>query len=116
MFDVEGIRVRAEHIPREQLVKSWRKLTNQPFPRIRALRLKDEDFERVMRLRRCKEDELRELEEWNTILTEEGTDACVYNAQNETEDDFTILIREHPYHPIEKIIEHELLHIVKGDL
>ena len=116
VITVEGIRVKAKAIPRQQLVSIWRELTSKPFPKVKAFQLKDDAFDRVIRLRRCEEDELRELEEWNTILTTEGTDACVFSAEETSGLDYTILVRENPYHSFERIIKHELSHIVEGDL
>jgi hypothetical protein len=116
VINIEGIKVKAKTIPKQQLISEWRKLTCKPFPKVRAFRLKDEDFDRVIRLRRCREDEFRELEEWNTILTTEGTDACIFNAEEKSSFDYMILIRENPYHRLEKIIQHEFSHIVRGDL
>jgi hypothetical protein len=88
----------------------------KPFPRVKALKLRDADFNRVVTLRRCEEDELRELAEWDTILTTEGTDALVFNVDESTGSDYMILVRENPYHSLEEILEHELAHIAKGDL
>ncbi len=116
MITLEGIQVKAKTIPKRQLVTIWRTLTNQPFPKIRAYQLKDADFNRVIQLRRCEEDEQRELQEWNTILTTEGTDACVFNGNEKLSCDFVILVRETPYHSLEKILKHELSHIARGDL
>jgi hypothetical protein len=116
MITLEGIKLHVKPIPKSQLLKVWRKLTGKPFPKVKAYMLKDEDFNRIIRLRRCLADELRELEEWNTILTTEGTDACIFNVEEASGGDFVILIREHPYHTVEEIIEHELSHVVRGDL
>ena len=116
MITIEGIKVRAKPLPKRQLISAWRKLTNNPFPKIKALQLKDDDFDRVIRLKRCKEDELRELEEWNTILTTEGTDACVFNAEENSGFDFMILVRENHYHSLDRILAHEFTHIIGGDL
>lgn len=98
MITIEGIKVQAKTIPKRQLISAWRKLTSKPFPKVKAFLLKDNDFDRVIRLRRCKEDELGELEEWNTILTTEGTDACIFNAEENSGFDFIILVRENHYH------------------
>ncbi len=108
--------MRTRSIPKKVLIATWKKLTRKPFPKIEAYRLDDDDFDRIIRLRRCVEDEQRELEEWNRILTTEGTDACVFNPEEKAGVDFMILIRKSHFHGIEEIIEHELLHIVKGDL
>jgi len=116
MITVEDIKVKAKAIPKRQLIMVWRELTNKPFPRVKAFQLKDDVFDRVICLRRCKEDELRELEEWNTILTTKGTDACIFNAEKTSGFDYTILVREKSFHSLEKIIKHELAHIVRGDL
>jgi len=116
MITIEGIKVQAKTIPKRQLISSWRQLTSKPFPKIKALLLKDDDFDRVIRLRRCKEDEFRELEEWNTILTTEGTDACIFNAEKNSGFDFMILVRKNHYHTLNRILEHEFNHIIRGDL
>ena len=116
MVVIEGIKVQAKRLPKRELALAWRKLTTKPFPKVIAVQLKDDDFNRIICLRRCKEDELRELEEWDTILTTEGTDACVFNADEEVGTEYLILIRESHYHAIKEIVKHELLHIVRGDL
>jgi hypothetical protein len=69
-----------------------------------------------MRLRKCKEDERREMEEWGRILSTSGTDACVFNANETANVDYIILIREKTYHSLGEIIKHELSHIAEGDL
>jgi hypothetical protein len=116
LIAVEGIKIKAKAIPKRQLVSVWKELTSKPFPKVKAFQLKDNDFDRVICLRRCEEDEIRELTEWNTILTTEGTDACVFNAEEISGLEYAILIRENPYHSIGEIIEHELSHVAKGDL
>jgi hypothetical protein len=116
VITIEGIRVQAKAIPRRQLISIWRALTSKPFPKVKALQLKDDAFDRIICLRRCEEDELRELEEWNTLLTTKGTDACIFNAEEKSGFDYTILVREKHFHSLEKIIKHELAHIVRGDL
>ena len=116
MIIIEGIKAKAKTIPKRQLLSAWQKLTSKPFPKVKAVQLNDDDFDHVIRLRRCEEDEQRELEEWNTILTTKGTDACVFNAEENSGFDFMILVRENHYHTLNRIIEHELLHIIKGDL
>jgi len=116
VITIEGIRVKAKAIPQRQLISIWRGLTSKPFPRVKAFQLKDDVFDRIICLRRCEEDEFRELEEWNTLLTTKGTDACIFNAEETSGFDYTILVRENPYHSLEKIIKHELTHIVRGDL
>ncbi len=116
MITVEGMKLKAKRIPTKQLLSVWKTLTCKLFPRVKAFQLCDYDFDRVIRLRRCEEDELRELEEWNTILTTEGTDACVFNTDETPGLDFMILIRENHYHKLEEILTHELSHIARGDL
>lgn len=116
MVTLEGIQVKGKTIPKRQLVTIWKTLTNQPFPKISAYQLKNINFDRVIQLRRCEEDEQRELQEWNTILTTEGTDACVFNSDEKSGCGFVILVREKPYHSLEKILKHELAHIARGDL
>jgi hypothetical protein len=115
MITIEGTRVKAKTIPRKKLEAIWAVLTSKPFPKIKAFQLRDYDFERVIRLRRCDEDMERELEEWGRLLSTEGTDACVFTDAEATAE-YVILIRENPYHSVDKILEHELSHIAKGDL
>jgi hypothetical protein len=113
---IEGIKVKAKSIPKPQLVLIWKTLTREPFPKVKALQLTDDDFDRIIRLRRCEEDELRELEEWSRILPTEGTDACVFNVDASTNCEYLILVREKPYHSLKEILKHELSHIARGDL
>jgi hypothetical protein len=113
---VEGIKVKAKTIPNKQLVLAWKRLTDKPFPKVKAFQLNDEDFDRVIRLKRCEEDELRELKEWGRVLTTEGTDACVFNAVEFADLEHVILVREKHYHSLGEILKHELLHIARGEL
>jgi len=83
---------------------------------VKALQVSDEDFDRVLHQRHCLEDEFRELEEWGRILPTKGTDACVFNGDEDDDCDYIILIREKPYHDLDEIIIHELSHIAQGDL
>ncbi len=116
MITIEGIKVKARTIPEKQLVSAWKMLSNKPFPKIKVYQLNDEDFDRVIRLRRCEEGMLREMEEWGRILSTRGTDACVLNANEFANLDYIVLIRKNPYHSIQEIIRHELSHIARGDL
>jgi hypothetical protein len=113
---VEGIKVKAKTIPNKQLESVWKRLTDKPFPKVKAFQLNDDDFDRVIRLKRCEEDELRELKEWGRVLTTEGTDACVFNADELANLEHIILVREKPYHSLGEILKHELLHIARGEL
>jgi len=105
-----------EHIPQRQIAKAWRSISKKPFPKIKALRLNDEDFERVLQHRHCLEDELREIEEWGRLLSTKGTDACIFNAEDTDDADYIMLVRQNPYHTLKEIIVHELGHIAQGDL
>ena len=116
MITIEGIKVKAKTIPKELLISAWKTLTNEPFPKVKAFQLNDSDFNRVIQLRRCEEDEIREMEEWGRVLTTRGTDACVLTAHEYPDVDYLILIRKNPYHNLREIIRHELSHIAKGDL
>jgi hypothetical protein len=116
MVTIEGITVEAEAVPKEQLASAWRALTSNPFPKVKAFQLKDDDFDRVIRLRRCEEDMERELEEWGRVLSTRGTDACVFSAEEVADAEYIILVRESPYHSLEEILKHELSHIARGDL
>ena len=116
MITIEGIKVKAKTIPKEPLTSAWETLTNKPFPKVKAFQLNDNDFNRVIQLRRCEEDEIREMEEWGRVLTTRGTDACVLTAHEYADVDYIILIRKNPYHSLREIIKHELSHIAKGDL
>jgi len=116
MVLVEGVKMKAKRIPKNQLVKAWKTLSSKPLPKVKVLKLSDEDFNHVIQHRHCVEDDLREIEEWGRTLSTKGTDACVFNA-DETEDaDYIILVRENPYHSLDEIILHELSHIARGDL
>jgi len=116
MVLVEGVKMNAKRIPKNQLVKAWKTLSSKPLPKVKVLKLSDEDFNHVIQHRHCVEDDLREIEEWGRTLSTKGTDACVFNA-DETEDaDYIILVRENPYHSLDEIILHELSHIARGDL
>ena len=116
MVLVEGFKLKAKQISKKQLVSTWKKLTDRPFPKIKALMVSDDDFDHVMRQRNCLEDDLREMEEWGRILSTKGTDACVFNAEQAADADYIILVRQNPYHSLEEIIQHELSHIARGDL
>ncbi|MGD6806710.1 MAG: hypothetical protein ACQCN4_07100 [Candidatus Bathyarchaeia archaeon] len=113
---VEDLDMQGELIPRKLLAAAWKKLSNGPLPRVKALRLSDEDFNHALQHRRCLEDELREIEEWGRVLSTKGTDACIFNAEDTNDADYIILIRQNPYHTLEEIIDHELGHIARGDL
>lgn len=116
LITIEGIAVTAKAFPQRRLSKTWKQLTDKPLPKVKALQLEDVDFNRVINLRRCEEDEFRELQEWNTILSPEGTDACVFNANENSSVDYMILIRKRPFHNLEEILRHELSHIARADL
>ena len=116
MIAIEEIMVEAKALPERRLFSIWKKLTGKPFPKVKAVQLKDTDFNRVISMRKCREDEPRELEEWNAILSPEATDACVLNAEAISGFDYIILVRENPYHCVGKILRHELTHIARNDL
>jgi hypothetical protein len=116
MISVEGIKMKAKPIRKNQLVKAWKTLSSKPLPKIKALELNDEDFNHAIQHRHCFEDELREIEEWGRVLPTKGTDACVFNAEETDDAEYIILVRENPYHSLDEIILHELSHIARGDL
>ena len=106
----------ARRIHVNKLAKAWKNLSSKPLPKVKALRVSDEDFNCVIDQRRCCEDNLREIEEWGRVLSTRGTDACVFNACGNEGADYVILVRENPFHRIDEIILHELSHIARGDL
>ena len=116
MVLVEGIQMKAQRIPKKQLNEAWKSLSSMPFPKVKALKLSDDDFNHVLEHRHFPEDSLRELEEWGRILSTKGTDACVFNADETDDAEYIILVRENPYHSLDEIIVHELSHIARGDL
>jgi len=116
VITIEGIKLKATIIPEKQLISTWKTLTSEPFPKVKAFQLNDSDFNRVIQLRRCDDDERREMEEWGRVLSTGGTDACVFNADEPADVEYIILIRENPYHSLGEIIKHELFHIATGDL
>ena len=67
MVLVEGFKLKAKQITKKHLVSTWKKLTDKPFPKIKALMVSDDDFDHVMRQRHCLEDDLREMEEWGVF-------------------------------------------------
>jgi hypothetical protein len=113
---VEGIKMKSQRIPRKYLASAWKTLSDQPMPKVKALRISDEDFNHVLEHRQCIEDDFREIEEWGRILSMKGTDACVFNGDEGDDAEFIILVRENPYHRLDEIIVHELTHIARGDL
>jgi hypothetical protein len=113
---IEGVRVRGRAIPRGKLVSIWEELTVQPFPKVMAFQIEDRDFDRLVMLRKCSEDERREILEWGRVLSAQGTDACVFNADESLSVDYLILMREKPYHDFDQVLMHELSHIADGDL
>jgi hypothetical protein len=116
MITIERVRFKARMIPRKQLISIWKMLTPKPFPKVKAFQLEDDDFNYVIQLRNCREDERREKEEWGRALSAGGTDACVFNSDEFADIDYVILIRESPYHGFAEVLEHELSHIARGDL
>jgi hypothetical protein len=116
MTMIDGVNVEARAISRKQLFSIWKTLTDDPFPKVKAFRLRNEDFDRIMQKRECKEDKLGEKEEWGRVLSAAGTDACVFNSDEFADADYVILIRESPYHVLTEILEHEMSHIARGDL
>jgi hypothetical protein len=60
---IEGIKIEAKPISKRQLFSVWRKLTCETYPRVKAFLLSDYDFDRVIHLRWCEEELIRELEE-----------------------------------------------------
>jgi len=113
---VEGREVKAKPIHSNKLVKAWKTLSSKPLPKIKAFRLSDEDFNFMIKQRHCFEDDMREFEEWGRLLSTRGTDACVFNANENEDAQYIILVRENPFHQIDEIIVHELSHIARGDL
>jgi hypothetical protein len=116
MVLVEGISMKSERIPKRRLATAWKTLSRKPMPKVKAFRLSDDDFNRALQHRQCKEDDFREIEEWGRHLSTKGTDACVFNGDEIDDSDYIILVRENPYHSLDEIIIHELSHIVRGDL
>ena len=116
MVLVEDMQMKAQQIPKRQLIAAWKTLSRKPLPKVKALRLSDDDFNLVLKHRQCLEDDLREIEEWGRVLPTKGTDACVFNAEETDGVDYVILVRENPYHTLEEILVHELAHIARGDL
>ncbi|MGD6852386.1 MAG: hypothetical protein ACQCN6_10045 [Candidatus Bathyarchaeia archaeon] len=116
MVLLEGLEMQAERIPKKQLVAAWKTLSDKPFPNVKMLRLSDNDFNHVLHHRRCLEDDLREIEEWGRVLPAKGTDACIFNNEEDDGADYIILVRKNPYHTLEEIILHELGHIANGDI
>ncbi len=116
MVLVEGLKMKGMRIPKDKLIAAWKTLSLKPFPKVKALKLSDYDFNLVLKHRHCIEDDFREIEEWGRILSTKGTDACVFNGDENDDAEYIILVRENPYHTLDEIIVHELTHIARGDL
>ena len=84
-------------IPKRHLNSAWKKLSRKPLPKVKAIKLRDEDFNNVLQHRHCLEDDFREIEEWGRILSTKGTDACVFNGDETDDSDYIILVGENPY-------------------
>lgn len=113
---VEGVKMKAKRVSKNQLIEAWKKLSSKPLPKVEAFKLSDEDFDYVIQRRHCLDDDLREIEEWGRTLSTKSTDACVFEADEAEDADYVILIRKNPYHSLDDIIIHELSHIARGDL
>ena len=116
MAPIEGINTKSKRIRKRRLAAAWKTLSRKPMPRVKAFRVSDDDFNRALQHRQCKEDDFREIEEWGRLLSTKGTDACVFNCDETDDFDYIILVRENPYHSLDEIIIHELSHIARGDL
>jgi len=116
MVMVDGLEMKAKHIHRKKLVNAWKILSNEPLPKVKALKLSDDDFNHIIEQRQCFEDDMREIEEWGRILSTKSTDACVFNAEGTDDAEYVILVRENSYNALDEIILHELSHIARGDL
>jgi hypothetical protein len=108
--------MKTERISKKHLTAAWKTLSSKPMPKVKALRLSDDDFNHVLKNHQSIEDDFREIEEWGRILSTYGTDACVFNGDETDDVDYIILVRENHYHSIDEIIVHELSHIARGDL
>ena len=95
-------KLKAKPIHGNKLVKAWKTLSSKPLPKIKALQLSDEDFNYVIEQRRCFEDDLREIEEWGRVLSTRGTDACVFNACENEDADYVILVGKTPFTELTK--------------
>jgi hypothetical protein len=116
MVQIEEFNLKVQRIPKSQLAREWKNISRNPLPKIAAFKLNDSDFEHVLVHRNCVDDEQREILEWGRVLSTGGTDACVFNAEQNADADYIILVRENPYHTLKEIIHHELSHIANGDL
>ena len=116
MVQVEGFKMKGMRIPKKKLITAWKTISRKPLPNVKALKLSDEDFNNILQHRHCIEDDFREIEEWGRTLSTKGTDACVFNGDENDDAEYIILVRENPYHTLDEIIVHELSHIARGDL
>ena len=116
MITLQGVDVEAKPVSKRKVESIWRGLTSNPCPKVIVLRVKDDDFNRFLKITRCPGDTWREICEWGRALSTEGTDACVYKTDEFSDVDYFILIRDRPYHSFNAILKHELSHIARGDL
>lgn len=113
---VEGIEVKVEPISGRKILPIWKELTHKRFPKVAAFQLGNNDFDRIMKVNKCAENERIEMREWGRVLSTKGTDACVFRTNEHVDVDYIILVRENPYHKLNEILKHELTHISNGDL
>ena len=116
MVMIEGVSARGHEVPRQKLYNIWKEISFEPFPKVRAFQIRAKEFSEMLRQQKCLENDVREIKEWGRILSISGTDACVFNAEQQGDVDFIILIRNNPYHTLNEILVHELSHIASSDL
>lgn len=68
MVLVEGLKMKTKRIPKRHLTAAWETLSSKPFPKVKALKLSDDDFSHVLHHRHCIEDDFREIEEWGRFF------------------------------------------------
>jgi len=69
MVLVEGMQLNGKRITGNQIRKAWKSISSKPLPKIKAITLSNADFNYIVDVRRCPEDDMREIEEWGRILS-----------------------------------------------
>jgi hypothetical protein len=54
--------MKTARISKRHLTAAWKTLSSKPMPKVKALRLSDDDFNRVLKHRQCIEDDFQEIE------------------------------------------------------
>ena len=72
MILVEGMQLNGKRITGSQIRKAWTTISSKPLPKIKAITLSNEDFNHIIDVKRCPEDDMREIEEWGEFSQQDA--------------------------------------------